>query len=326
MFSETSLLSISREAMKSSFEVIFERKKYPQATESALNALDEVETLEKILSVFRFGSTVQIINQTAFHEPVRVDEDLFSLLVLCKKFAEITNGAVDITSGVLWKIWGFARRKGRVPSKDEIEDALRKTGGQFLQLDEEQRTVRLLKPEIELNFGCAGKGFALDIAAKKLFDAGVSDFLFHGGLSSILAAGKNEKQELWKVGVAHPLKAGQRLAEIELDNEAVSTSSSAKQFFRYQGHRYSHIIDPRSGFPAEGVFSVTVIAPTAAEAELLSTAFFVLGFEESERLYKENELDVSALFVLPVKNGVKYEIKPLGRDRENKSPVRQGRG
>ncbi|GHT25837.1 FAD:protein FMN transferase [Planctomycetales bacterium] len=309
---EAPLLSVSREAMKSSFEILFERRKYPQGTEAALNALDEVERLEKKLSVFRFDSEVQMLNQTAFFEPAKVSEELFQLILLCQQFAERTNGAVDITSGPLWKIWGFARRKGHVPANSEIEEALQRTGYRYLQLDEPNRTVRFLKEGMELNFGCAGKGFALDIAAKKLFAADVENFLFSGGLSSILAAGKNEKNGCWKTGIAHPLKAGQRLAEIELDNEAVSTSSSAKQFFRYQGHRYSHIIDPRSGFPAEGVFSVTVIAPTAAEAELLSTAFFVLGFDEAEKEASGFNSHFSALFVLPVKKGIQYEVKTLG--------------
>ncbi|MCL2742481.1 MAG: FAD:protein FMN transferase [Planctomycetaceae bacterium] len=317
-----SLLSVSREAMKSTFEVLFERKKYPQGTEAVLNALDEVERLEKVLSVFRFDSKVQLINQTAFHEPVHVDEELFHLIQICQQFAEKTDGAVDITSGALWKQWGFAHRKGSfpncIPDSEQIEEALRRTGYRHLHLDEEARTVQLLKKGIELNFGCAGKGFALDTAAKKLSAAGIENHIFSGGLSSILAAGKNEKGEIWKTGIAHPLKPGQRLAEIELNNEAVSTSSSAKQFFRYEGHRYSHIIDPRTGFPAEDVFSATVIAPTATEAELLSTAFFVLGFDESERLMKRLAADsrsavtFSALFVLPIKHGVKYEIKTLG--------------
>ncbi|MDR0336868.1 MAG: FAD:protein FMN transferase [Planctomycetaceae bacterium] len=300
---ELALLTVSRKAMNDEFETIFSRLDFPQGTKAALDALDEVERLEQVLSVFRFDSRIQYINLTAHEIPVRLDEELFDLITLCVKFAEETGGAVDITSSPLWKVWGFAKRKGRIPTVSEIETALANVNYRLLELDPETKTIRFKKKGVELNFGCVGKGFALDIAARKLLEQQVDRFLFQGGLSSVLAVGSG-----WKIGVAHPMRPGKRLAELLLDNEAVATSGSQKQFFRYNGRSYSHLIDPRTGQPADNVLSVTVLAPTGTQAELLSTAFFVLGAEQTEEYCKKNQ-EITALMTIPVQKNAGFEIR-----------------
>ena len=290
---ELALLAVQRKAMNDLFEVAFSRRDFPRGTEAALDALDEVERIECLLSVFRFDSQIHSLNLTAHESPVRLDKELFGLIAMCVRFAEETGGAVDITSGSLWKTWGFARRQGRIPSEEELNTAREHTGFQFLELDEREQTVRFKKRGIELNFGCVGKGFALDVAAEKLREHGVHRFLFYGGLSSILASGTD-----WQIGIAHPLRPGQRLRELMLSDVAVSTSGSQKQFFHHGGRRYSHLIDPRTGQPAEGVFSATVLAPTATLAELLSTAFFILGGEKTA-LYCSHHPEISAILTVP---------------------------
>ena len=290
---ESALLVVQRRAMNDDFEVSFSRKNFPQGTEASLDALDEVERIERMLSVFRFDSTIQYVNLTAYESPVRLDKELFDLIALCVRIAEETDRAVDITSGCLWKAWGFAKRQGRIPSPEELDNAKEHTSIHFLELDEAAQTIRFKKRGVELNFGCVGKGFALDVAAAKLREHGVERFLFAGGLSSMLASGQG-----WKIGIAHPLRPGQRLQELVLNDIAVSTSGSQKQFFRYGGRRYSHLIDPRTGQPAEGVFTATVLAPTATLAELLSTAFFVLGAEKSAE-YCLAHPEISAVLTIP---------------------------
>jgi len=306
---ESALLVIQRRTMNDNFEVSFPRLDFPQGTEAALDALDEVERVERMLSIFRFDSKIQYVNLTAHENPVRLDKELFDLITLCVRIAEETGGAVDITSGCLWKAWGFAKRQGRIPSMEELNNARELTGTQFLELDEAAQTIRFKKQGIELNFGCVGKGFALDIAAEKLREHGVNRFLFAGGLSSMLASGQD-----WKIGIAHPLRPGQRLRELALNDVAISTSGSQKQFFRHGGRRYSHLIDPRTGQPAEGVFTATVLAPTATLAELLSTAFFVLGAEKATE-YCSAHPEVSAVLTIPSDNipDLKFgNLKPLG--------------
>jgi thiamine biosynthesis lipoprotein len=133
---------------------------------------------------------------------------------------------------------------------------------------------------MELNLGAVGKGHALDRAATRLAEAGLENFLLHGGRSSVLARGRrNADEQGWRVGIVHPLRADVRLAEVRLADRGLGTSGSGTQYFRHRGKRYGHILDPRTGRPAEGVLSATVLAPTAAEADALSTAVYVLGVE-----------------------------------------------
>ena len=303
---EAAFLSVSRKAMKDEFEVVFSRLDFPQGTEAAMDALDEVERLEKVLSVFRFDSRVKYINLAAHEDPVKLDRELFDLIAMCLEMAEATGGAVDITCGPFWRIWGFARRENRIPSELEIESARDVVGYRLVELDPEAKTIRFKKQGVELNFGCVGKGFALDVGARKLREQELDRFLFRGGLSSFLAEGKD-----WMIGVAHPMRHGQRLAELTLDGEAVGTSGSDKQFFRYNGHRYSHLIDPRTGRPAEGVLSVTVLAPNGTLAELLSTAFFVLGPEKTEAYCTEHP-EIAVLMTLPISRRAGFEVRHWG--------------
>jgi thiamine biosynthesis lipoprotein len=287
-------IAVSRKAMHDVFEVSYPRLEYPQGTAAALDALDEVERIESQLSAFRFDSRIHFINLTAHESPVTLDDELFDLLALCQKIAEYTGGAVDITSGKLWKVWGFAKRSGSFPPDEDLQSARECCGFHLLELNAEKKTVFFKKPGVELNFGCVGKGFALDTASAKLASHGVDRYLFQGGLSSVLAAGSG-----WKIGIAHPLLAGQRIRELELDTIAVSTSGSQKQYFRYKGRQYSHLIDPRSGEPADGVLSVTVLAKTATMAELLSTAFFVLGAEKTQQYITANASGIEATMFVP---------------------------
>ncbi|MDR0521887.1 MAG: FAD:protein FMN transferase [Planctomycetaceae bacterium] len=302
---ETALLSVQRKAMNDEFEVLFSRQAFPQGTAAALNALDDVGRIEKVLSVFRFDSRIQFINLTAHERPVQTDAELFSLLSLCQQIAAETEGAVDITSGCLWKVWGFAKRQGKFPEASELEKARQQTGYRFMELNAETRSVRFTKPGMELNLGCVGKGFALDTAAGKLREQAVDRFMFCGGLSSILTAGSD-----WKIGIAHPLLPGKRLRELGLSDIAVSTSGSQKQFFRHGSRRYSHLIDPRTGEPAEGVLSATVLAPTATLAELLSTAFFILGAEKAAE-YCRLHSGISAILTIPAKKSGGFETVEL---------------
>ncbi|MDR1959067.1 MAG: FAD:protein FMN transferase [Planctomycetaceae bacterium] len=309
--SDWPLMKIGRPAMACEFEVSLNRGEYPQGIEAAMAALDEIERLENRLSVFRPGSEVCDLNAAAGKQPVQVSGELFSLLSRCQEFSRMTDGAVDVTSSPLWRLWGFSRRSGKIPASDEITRTRQYVGWRHLTLDDSARTVAFERPGMEISFGCAGKGFALDSASEQLEEAGIGNYLFHGGLSSILARGTrfpSEKNNGWTVGIADPVRPGRRLAEIRLCNEALGTSGSQSQFFYHKGRRYPHIIDPRTGFPADKALMVTVAAPHAATADMLSTAFFVAGPEKAEE-YCHAHPGTAAFFVLPEdrKNGVRLQ-------------------
>ncbi len=306
------LLAVGRDAMAGEFEISFDKTLYPWGAEFALDALDEIQRLERKLSVFLPDSQISYINKVAPFSPVPLDDELFELIRLCLDLSRRTGGAIDITSTPLWQLWGFADKKVRIPTETEIANALDCVGFNKVELNESARTIRLAKPGVTLNFGCAGKGFALDSAARILEKGGLHHFQFHGGLSSILARGDFRTPDKgWTVGVAHPAFPGRRLAEIRLLDESLGTSGSQKQFFMHNNRRFGHILDPRTGYPSEQTLMVTVVAKSAILADVLSTAFFVMTPDEVEAFCAESS-DVSALLVVATEKHPGFEILTFG--------------
>jgi len=265
---------VSRAAMACRFEVTLPLEDQAGVS-AARQALDEVDRLEDQLTIFRENSEVSFINREAATNPVRVEQSLFSLLLLCRELCRETGGAFDITSGRLSRCWGFLRRQGRIPEPDEIEGARALIGGDKLLFDYESRAIRFARPGVEINLGSVGKGYALDRVAAVIRKS-VRAALLSAGSSSILAIGGAKG---WTVGVRHPGDKERRLAVAQLRDAALSTSGGEEQFFEYGGKRYGHIIDPRAGWPADRVASVTVIAQSAAVTDALATAFYVGGPE-----------------------------------------------
>lgn len=295
------LIEVSREAMACKFAVYLNAGQHEHAAEAAVAALDRVDALEDQLTVYREHSEVSRLNQTAAAAPVDVEAGLFGLLLRALEIHRETDGAFDITSGPLSKVWGFYRRAGSVPDDASLAEALSRVGGQSIELDAQRQTVHFTRPGGEINLGGIGKGYALDVVARQLADAGVGDFLIHGGHSSVLARGSRigplaPESGGWIVGVKHPLRPEQRLAEVSLRNRALGTSGSAAQSFFHQGRRYGHILDPRTGRPADKLLSATVIAPSAADADALATAFYVLGVEPA-LTWCERHAEVSTILI-----------------------------
>ena len=275
-------LHVHRPAMACRFEVTLPLR--DQAGVSvARRALDEVDRLEQQLTVFRESSEVSLINRNAAAAAIYVEPLLFELLLVCQELHLKTEGAFDITSGPFSHVWGFLKRQGRIPHISEIEQARSLVGSEKLLLDRQSRTIRFDRPGIEINLGSIGKGYALD-RLRSLLDNRVQTALLSAGSSSILAIGSGDRgHNGWTVGIRHPRHKQRRLAILQLRDVCLSTSGSEEQFFVHDGQQYSHIIDPRSGWPAQRVTSVTVIAPQAAIADALATAFFVGGSELAER-------------------------------------------
>ncbi len=271
-------------AMASDFEVILNPGPAGRL-EAASAALVLVDQLEEQMSVYRFHSELSRLNGRAADGPVVVERQLFDLLCRAVQFARETEGAFDPTSGPLTSIC--------------------RLGCDAVAFDHEAATIHFTRPRVTLNVNAMGKGYALDRAGEMLSPA-VSDWLMHGGYSSILARGRHAGCDGWPVGIRHPLFPDRQLATLLLKDRGMSTSGSAVQFFRHQGKRYGHIIDPRTGWPVDTMLSVTVLAPDAAGAEALSTAFFVLGVEKA-REYCHNHKEVAALLIPAPASGNRLE-------------------
>jgi FAD:protein FMN transferase len=324
------LIRVSRRAMACEFEVCFPAGTCQDGTELAIQALDLVETLEEQLSYFRPTSELSRINRLAADTPVEIEPALFDLLCLAIRLYKETDGAYDVTSAPLWEAWGFARRAGRIPSEADLDKARSCVGGNLVELDCTRRTIRFRQPGVRINLASIGKGYALDLCARHLLAAGMSDFLLHGGQSSVLGRGSangalplaqkerkagddlgNLGWPSWEVGLRDPRQPDHRLAIVRLRDRALGTSGGQFQSFRHQGKQFSHLLDPRTGCPAEGVLSATVVAPSAALADALSTAFYVMGPQPS-LAYCERHPDIGIVMFCPDRHGQGMEIHRAG--------------
>lgn len=254
--------------------------------ETVVEALEMLDSIEAALTIYRPESEVSRLNRDGYDRPVKLSPSTFSLLQRSILWSRRTGGAFDVTAGPLVEVWGFTRRTGRKPTAAEIETARASVGYEKMVLDEDERTVQLSAAGMAINLGAIGKGQALDRLADHLKSAGVTDFLIHGGNSSLIAAGDQTRgsDSGWAVGLAHPTKPRRRMAGLWLKDRALATSGSGKQFFHHKGRRFGHVIDPRTGQPAGDLQSLTVIMPSAADADAAATGLFVMGRSAIEKL------------------------------------------
>jgi thiamine biosynthesis lipoprotein len=300
------LFHVSRPAMAGEFEVCFPAARYPHGTVVAVDALDAVEEVERQLSFFRPDSDIHRINESAAERPVEVEPRLFALLQSAIQLCEETGGAYDITATPLWEAWGFAERAGRVPSDAQLAEARACVGRQWIELDALQRTIRFCKPGVRISLGSVGKGYALDRCGERLLAEGMEECLLHGDQSSVLAQGR-----VWEIGIRNPENPEQRLGTLRLRNQALGTSGVQFQSFEHEGRRFGHLFDPRTGMPVEGILSTTVIAPTAALADMLSTALFVMGPEKAAD-YCRTHADIGMVMLIPARSDGGIEIRLAG--------------
>lgn len=325
---ELATLRAAHTAMATEFEVVLVGPDLRHLRAVAQEAFEEIDRLEEQLSAYRPTSDVCWLNRTAFHRPARVEPGLFDLLQTARRIWQETDGAFDVTVGPLVKCWGFFRREGRVPSPEDLAAARERVGMQYVELNPAQRTVRFLREGVELNLGGIAKGYAVQWVADRIRHYDVASALVHGGQSSIAAwgtppvcgpagnpLGGRSRLEGWRVGLGHPRRTDARLGVVRLRDEALSTSGDYELFFEVEGRLYSHLLDPRTGEPASGLWSTWVVASDAAVTDALSTAFFVLGVEGTRDYCDQH--DGVAAFLCPASGALESEGEPellhLGR-------------
>jgi thiamine biosynthesis lipoprotein len=287
---------VQRAAMGSLFEIYLAGRERETLIGAAEEALDEIERLERQLSHYREDSDISRLNQHAPHQWVRLEPRLYHLLKRCAALNLETEGAFDITTDPLTRLWGFRRGEGRVPSEEEIRAALENVGMYRILFDDEDHLIRFTAPQLSLNLGAIGKGYAVDAAVETLRFYHVSRAVVHGGQSTIYALGSPPDAEAWEFTLRDPRDHETPIETLSLRDQALSTSGSYEQFFESEGVRYSHILDPLTGSPSQGALSVSVIAPAAADSDALSTAFFVLG-PEGARDYCRTHPDIRVIMM-----------------------------
>ncbi len=277
------------------------------------DALEVVPHIESWLSSYQPNSELSRLNAAADSGPVEVSNELFEVLQTANELHQSTNGAFDMASGAQIQLWRRCRSEDRIPTEDEIQESLAAAGMSNVILSTEQQAVSFSTPGLSLDPGAIGKGYALDqtIEAIKKADNAPCDYLLHGGRSSVVVQGQHNGLSGWPVGIGNPLLTKRRLGTVILRNQAMSTSGSNIQFFRCQGRRFGHILDPRNGWPVEGMLSVTVLADSAAVADAVSTAFFVLGVEKAVECC-DNFARIGAILVPFPEKGARVEPVVIG--------------
>lgn len=306
---------VHRRAMACRFEVTLSDED-ARHVEAARAALDEADRVEAVLTVFRDSSEVAAVNREAAAGPVVAGDMLFSLLERCRAIHAATGGAFDPTSGPLTRCWGFLVRQGRIPRAEEIADAMASVGFDKVRLDAAARSVGFAAPGVALNFGGIGKGLALDRMAAVLRARGVPRALVSAGGSSAIAIGGGDG---FVVDLTS-LRARDRLGRLYLGEAALGTSGAGEQYFEAEGRRYGHVIDPRTGWPCEGVLSASVVAPEATLADALSTAFLVGGPELAGR-YCATHPDTLAILTLDAGPGQRLQFGACAGVRLEQTPA-----
>jgi len=271
-------LERSTDAMGATFSVVVYGSDRASTNQAIDAAFDEVHRLDALLSNYRPESEWSRINREAAARPVAVSPELFRLLSDCVEYSLASDGTFDVTVGPLMRAWGFFGGERRVPSPQQIREALELVGYRHVQLNARKRTVHFDRPGVEIDPGGVGKGYAVDRMVEILRARGIRNALVAASGSSIFGLGNPpEDPRGWPINIADPWDHRKNAAQVFLKDMSLSTSGSYEQSFRVSGHRYSHIMDPRRGVPAESSAQVTVIAPRAIDSEVWAKPYFIQG-------------------------------------------------
>ena len=266
----------------------------------------EINRLDYLMSNYKKESVLSELNRNASAEPTNCNKELASVIEQSLQYSDITDGAFDITIGPLMKKWGFFKKKGRIPGKEELESALESVSYKSIIIEEKTikslaknpgtvKTVFFKNPGTQIDLGGIGKGYAVDRAISVLKQNGINSALINFA-GNIYTFGTPPGKDSWVIGLQHPRESEGILGTFEIKDKAVSTSGDYENFFTIEGKRYSHIIDPRTGNPVKGIVSVTIVTGNATRADALSTGIFVLGLTKGIELIEQLS-DVEGIIV-----------------------------
>lgn len=241
-------------------------------------AVVEITRIEKLISSWDEYSQTSKINNNAGIAPVKVDAELFQLIERAVGISKLTDGAFDISYASMDRIWKFDGSMTRMPSEEKIRESVSKVGFQNIILGKENSTVFLKLPGMKIGFGALGKGYAADKAKALLISKGVQSGIINAS-GDMNTWGKQPNGEEWKVAITNPMDKTKSYGLLPITNGAVVTSGNYEKYVTFNGKRYAHIIDPRTGYPSSGILSVTVFAPKAELADALATSVFVMGID-----------------------------------------------
>jgi len=272
--------------MGSRFDITMVAKNEAAAEAYIDTAITEIIRIENLISDWIPTSQLSEVNKNAGIQPVKVDAELFDLTQRAISFSKLTNGAFDISFASMDKIWKFDGSMTEMPSPEAIKKSVEKVGYQNIILNEESQTIFLKLPGMKLGFGSIGKGYAADKTKELMMQKRVKAGIVNAS-GDMNCWGRQPNKKKWKVGITNPMDPEKIFATFSLDNNAVVTSGTYEKYVILDGKKYAHIIDTRTGYPARGIASVTVFAPSAELANGLSTAIIVMGQEAGMNLISQ---------------------------------------
>lgn len=263
-----------------------DKKNADLAQDEIYNAFIEIN---KTCSRFNSEDELAKLNSSAYYHPFKCSDILWQTLMLSKKYYEQSNGSFDITVTPLMKLWGFYAKQDKAPTPLQIKETLKKIGFNKLIFNYQDHTVQFSVEGMELDLGGIAKGFALDYAYDKIKDTEIASGVINlGGNILCLPKGPLNKK-YYVLAIRDPLDNEKTMnGSLKLVNEALSTSGDYEQYIIFDGKRYSHIINPKTGYPVANMISVTVVAPTGAASDALSTSAFLNGLEFAKKIHNEN--------------------------------------
>ncbi|MCM8527798.1 MAG: FAD:protein FMN transferase [Lentisphaeraceae bacterium] len=279
-----------------------------KARSSFLEVKELVDSVEGALSTYKVESEITAMNEQASKAPFKCSDILWENLLLAEYAYNISNGGFDVTIGPLVKLWAIKKRRAELPAKSEIEESLKIVGFDKLVLDKKNKTVFFKEEGLKVDFGGMTKGWAVDKAAALLYKKGFTKFIVNLGGNLYCSLEAVAEKQSYNIGIKDPKYPNKLCAKVGVLGQALATSGNYEQFIIIDNKRYTHIIDPRTGYPVGDVDAVTVLTPSAALSDILSTAIFVEGDKLIPTLEQEIK-DLSVLFINIEEKGAGKVIK-----------------
>ncbi len=288
--------------MGNQFEFLLIHENQNLAAQIGELAIEEIRRIEKVFTTFSENSITNTINKNAGIQPIEVDLEVFNLIQRSLKISEITQGAFDISYGSIDKsFWNFDKTMKALPSKLEAQNSIRLINYKNIVLNEKNLTVFLKEKGMRIGFGGIGKGYAADEAKKICIKYGIKSGVVNAS-GDLTTWGKQESGKDWNVGIMNPYLKNQPFSFLSISDFAVATSGTYEKFVEIDGKKYSHTINPKTGFPTEGIESVTIIAPTAELADAFTTPIMIMGVDVGLDLI--NQLNGFGCIIVDEKNKI----------------------
>lgn len=272
--------------MGSRFEVTLVDKDSTTANTHIDQVVAEIDRIENLISEWRPETQLSEVNRQAGIRPVKVDKELFELTERALFFSQISSGAFDISIAAMDKLWRFDGSMDSLPSPEAVQKSVAKVGYQHILLDQEHSTIFLTLTGMKIGFGSIGKGYAADKGRELMQQMGVQGGIVNAS-GDLSTWGMQHNAKPWAIGLFNPFKPGKMVKIIKDKDVAMATSGNYEKYADLGGKRYSHIIDPKTGYPATGLVSVTIYGPSAEFANGLSTSIMVLGKDAGLQLLKQ---------------------------------------